>query len=179
MILFFFLMILFVCLISFLGLQYFDIRVLGVPLVASITSVGINVDTLKAVLGVGVVFSEFVVVIISMLDRIGETLRDMVKPTVRLIPFFLFLFAIWKALSPIIFNLLPPPIGETFGFTASEVSVTTFVQSGTFTEGILLSLAMMLLFVIAHNALSVHDSDEVRKLRAENAKLRKELRRGL
>ncbi len=183
MLLLFFVFLLFTCLMGFLGLEYFsnfDVRILDVPVVATITSTGISPDALKAFFGIGVVFAEFVVVILAMLDRIGETLRDTVKPLVRLVPFGIFLGAIWNAFSPIAFNLLPDEISSAFNATNTEVSITAAVQSSAFTESILLSLGAMLLFIIAHNALGIQrESDEMQKLRAENAKLRKELRRGL
>jgi hypothetical protein len=53
--------------------------------------------------------------------------------------------------------------------------IATAVENGSLTEGILLTLGTMLLFILATRALS-SESAEVRALRAELAKYRKVLK---
>ena len=173
---------LFVCLVGFLGQEYynilglFDIKIFDISIVSTNNSSGLTPETLQNLLGLGVVFSEFVIVLISMLDRVGETLRDIIKPLFRLIPFGVFMFSMWKAFSPIVFKLLPVTIAESVGVATTNTDITQTISQ----EIILTSLVAMVLFVIAHNALGVQrESEEAKKLRAENARLRKELRRGL
>lgn len=177
----FFILLLLLFLAGFLGLEYVEeISILGVPLIGTATSVGIARDTLKAIAGMGLVFCEFVVILLSMLDRIGDTLRDVVKPLIRLVPFGLFITSIWEAFSPIAFNLLPANVAESVGVARTGASIAETVQTGNFTESILLSLAMMLLFVIATYALGVQkESVEIKQLRAENARLKRKLDRGV
>jgi hypothetical protein len=175
-----FILILLGSLAGYLGLDLgLDLRVLGVPVFATASAqTGIPVGTIKNLLGIGVLFSEFVVILFTMLDRIGDTLKETIKPVVRLIPFGVFLAAAWDIFAPIILALLPSAVATAFN--SPQMAITDAVNRDSFTPSLLLSLGAMVLFIIGNYALGrPKDSAEVQALRAENARLKKELRRGL
>ena len=175
-----FILLLLGSLAGYLGLDLgLDLRILGTPVFATASSeTGIPLNTIKNLLGIGVLFSEFVVILFTMLDRIGDTLKETIKPVVRLIPFGVFLAAAWNIFAPIVLALLPSNIAAAFN--SPQVALTDAVNRDSFTPTLLLSLGAMLLFIIGNYALGrPPESPEVRALRAENAKLKKELRRGL
>jgi hypothetical protein len=163
---------------GFFGLGYFDIQVSEAypPLIASVTQAGISMTTLQILLGVGILICQMAIILFSMLDRIGYAIRAIVVPLIRLIPLLAFLTSVWKTYSPIIFNLLPPSFGEVFGVTTSEGYMVQAVSDGTFSRGVIITLITMIIFVIASFALRPRDSAQIKALKSENAKLRKQVR---
>lgn len=181
MILLFFVILLILFLAGFLGLDFgMDVRILGSnPFFAAATQqTGIPLETIKNLMGIGVLFCEFVIILFSMLDRIGDTLRESIKPLVRLFPFGLFIITAWNIFSPIILALLP--VGVATAMNEPQMELAQAISSASSTPKLLLSLGAMFLFMLTNYALGRSpENPEVRALRAENEKLRKELRRAI
>lgn len=138
-----------------------DIEVMG-------TTVGsLKDENVKIFLGGAIAFLEFAIVLFSMLQRIADTIREVIKPVARLLPLGAFLTAIYTTFEPI--------VSKFFVASESDVDVAAVVNSSSFSFGILLTLGTMLLFLLANRILG-GDSAEIRALRAENAKIRRLLR---
>ena len=87
-----------VFLAAFLGFGYFDVQITDAapPLFASLTQAGITTTQIQTILGVAILFCQFAVILFSMLDPIGDTIKALIKPLFRLFPLLAFLAAIWK-----------------------------------------------------------------------------------
>lgn len=152
-------------------LQAADLKILGISVLS---------PNFKLFLAVGILFCEFAIIMYSILDHVGNTIRDVIKPLVRILPLGAFLTTTYNTFSPLIFSNLPNEVGQTMGPTGYQTySVAQAVNSGRFAEGILLTLGTMFLFVLASTALGERDSAQVKQLMAENRRYKKELRRGL
>ena len=170
----FFVLLLLFFLASFFGLEYFDVEIFGTTVRTALTDYGISLSAVRVFLGIGIAFCEMAIIALSMLDRIGDTIKETIRPLMRLIPLGAFLTAIWNTFSPIIFSLLPAGVAQAFGTAKNEGYITQAVNNGTFSEGVILTLATMLFFILTTYALGRHrDSAEVRALRAELAKYKK------
>ncbi len=154
MIVFFLVLLLLVFLAGFFGLETYaqnvmqasDIRILGISLLSS---------EFRAFLGIGVLFLEFAVILFSMLDRIGDTIREIIRLAARLLPFGLFLTSIWKTFAPVLQALLPNEILGQIGMASENPAPLTQVVTGDgFSEGVLLTLGTMALFIITTYALN-------------------------
>jgi hypothetical protein len=182
MILLFFVILLIIFLAGFLGLDFgMDVRILGSnPFFASVNQqTGIPLETIKNLMGIGVLFCEFVIILFTMLDRIGDTLRESIKPLVRLFPFGLFIITAWNIFSPIILALLPTAMVAAVT-SEPQMELAQAISNASSTPKLLLSLGAMFLFMLTNYALGrVPENPEIRNLRAENARLKKELRRGI
>jgi hypothetical protein len=179
MIVFFLFVLLLVFVAGFFGLdgiaqnvmQASDVKILGFSLLT---------DGFRVFLGIGILILQFAIIIFSMLDRIGDTIREIIKATVRIVPFVLFLSSTWKTFSPILATLLPPSVNNTLGMASTNASVAQIVNSDSFSLGVILTLVTMFLFIVTTYALSgPRESPQVKALKAELARARKELRRGL
>jgi hypothetical protein len=176
-----FVVLLITLLAAFVGLGRFDLLISeNVPsLFAGLNEAGVSMFEIQTWLGVGVLFCLFVIVIFSMLDPIGDTIKSLIKPLIKLIPLFAFLTALWKTYSPVIFSVLPAGVAEAFGTAKTDNYVAQSVSDGTFLTGVLATLGTMLLFVIATYALRRTGPDNeqiIKELRAQNERLRRQLR---
>ena len=162
---------------AFIGLGYFDIQISDTTsLMTALNDVGISMAQVQVLLGVAILFCQLAIILFSMMDRIGYALLAIVKPLIRLVPLLAFLTTVWKTYSPIVFNLLPDRFSEIFGVSTTDNYLAQSIADGSFTEGVLVTIITMLLFVLVSYALRPSDSPEIRRLKEENAKLRKQVR---
>jgi hypothetical protein len=163
---------LFLC--AFLGLEPFlvnvihatDVRIVGI----SLTGTGF-----RAFLGFGVVFLEFALIVFALLDRVGETIKAVLKPLASLLPLVGFIFSSYQTFAPIFASLLPRSLATQAGIAQNENYLAQAVNDGTFTRNVVVTVVMMLLFVLTTLALSRPGdvSAEIRRLRAENDRFKK------
>lgn len=124
-------------------------------------------------LGGGIVLFEFIIILFSMLDRIIDTIKEVIRPVAKLIPLGAFLTAIYQTFEPIIKSFLPEQVVGAAGNNPGYIAQA--VNDGTLTQGILLTLGTMILFLLAGRALRP-DNAEVKRLQAELARTRRALR---
>ncbi len=162
---------------AFISLGYFDVQITeSTTLLAALNDVGITTNELQLLLGVAILFCQLAIILFSMLDRIGSAILAIVKPLLRLIPLIAFLTTVWKTYSPIVFNLLPARFAEIFGVSTTDDYLSQSISDGSFMLGVILTIVTMLVFVLFSYALRPGDSTQVRQLKAENAKLKKQVR---
>ncbi len=125
--------------------------------------VSLSIASVRTVLGVGIVFLELLIIIMSVFGRILDTLRATIRPIVTLIPLAGFLVSVYNTFRPIVESLLP---GGDATYIAQAVNDTGFTQSLTQTFG------LMLLFLLVTVILG-GESGEVRRLKAELRKYQK------
>lgn len=166
--------------VAFFGFGYglFDVQISeNIPSLSNyLAEIGVSMTGVQVFLGLGILFCQFAIIIFSMLDRIGDTIKAVIKPLVRLVPLFIFLGSIWKTYVPVVINLLPDSIAGFLGVTKVEGYMAQAVDDGTFSLGVVLTLGAMLLFVVTTYALGRQDNARLKALEAENARLRKQLR---
>ncbi len=177
MLTFIFVILLTVFFVAFVGLGTFDIEISqNMTLMSTLNDVGISMADVQVVLGIGILFCQVAIILFAMLDRIGFAVRAVIVPLLRLVPLIAFLTSIWKTYSPILFSLLPDRVAEVFGAAKVDNYMAQAVSDGTFMRGVIITLFTMLLFVLFTYALRPGDSPQVKQLKAENAKLRKQVR---
>ena len=178
-----FVILLIIFLGAFLGLRPFtttvlqaqDVQIMGV----SIFGMGFQVF-----LAIGIVFLEFVIIFVSLLDRIGETIKAVLKPLLSLLPLGFFVSAVQKTFTPIFLSVLPDNLALQFGgvsiaadagMAQNENYIAAAVADGSFATNVLLTVVTMLFFaVISYFTVKPRDfSGEVKRLRAENARFKK------
>ncbi len=175
-----FALLLVIFLIAFFGLDQFT-QLLGIAVandnipIATINNVQIMLSRseLRVFLGGGIVFFEFAIIMLSMFDRVLDSLKAVVKPITVLVPLIGFVYSVYQTFSPVVKSLLPTEIGG-----AEPGYIATAAQDETLGLNVLLTFGMMLLY-LAITRIVGGDSPEVKALKAENARLKKELRRGL
>jgi hypothetical protein len=161
----------------FLTLGYFDVQIsTNTTLLAALNDLGITTDELQVLLGVAILFCQLGIIMFSMLDRIGFAILAIIKPLLRLVPLIAFLTTVWKTYSPIVFNLLPERFSEIFGVSTTDGYLAQSISDGTFMLGVILTIVTMLVFILVSYALRPGDSPQIRQLKAENAKLKKQVR---
>jgi hypothetical protein len=177
MLTFIFVILLIISSILFLTLGYFDVQIsANTTLLAALNDLGITTDELQVLLGVAILFCQLGIILFSMLDRIGFAILSLVKPLIRIVPLIAFLTTVWKTYSPIIFNLLPERFSEIFGVSTTEGYLAQSISDGTFMLGVIITIVTMLVFVLVSYALRPGDSAQVKQLKAENDKLKKQVR---
>jgi len=169
-----FLLIMF--LIAFFGMESYivnymgkaDVRIMGVSLLS---------NGVQAFLGIAILFCQFAIILFSMLDRVGETIRDIIKPLIRIIPLWAFISVSYSTFSPLFFSLFPPNVAMAMGVpTYENFSFAQAVNQQTFSEGILVMSFTMLLFVIATAALrDKRDTARVKQLEAQIRRLKRSM----
>jgi len=125
---------------------------------------------LKAFLAGGIVFLEFSIILFAMLDRIVDTIREIIRPIAKLLPLVAFLTSTYQTFGPLVKSFLPQSVVGPTGNNPDYITIA--VADGSFSRGILLTLGTMLLFLLANRAL-MSESEEVRALKAELKKARK------
>ncbi len=123
-------------------------------------------------LGGGIILIQFAIILFSMLDRIANTIREIIKPVARLIPLAAFGVAAYQTFEPLISGLLNPNFVAEGADTAALASA---VESGAITRAVLITLGTMILFLLSNRLMSA-ESEEVKRLRAELARTRRALR---
>lgn len=177
MLTFIFVILLIIFVIAFISLGYFDVQVTeNTTLLVALNDLGITTDELQILLGVAILFCLLAIILFSMLDRIGFAILSLVKPLLRIIPLLAFLTTVWKTYSPIVFNLLPDRFAEIFGVSTTDGYLSQSISDGTFMLGVILTILTMLVFVLVSFVLRPGDTAQVKQLKAENARLRKQVR---
>lgn len=118
-----------------------DVKVFGVSFV------GQQVHTF---LGIAIVICEIAIVLFSMLGRMRDTLDDILRPFLRFAPLYAFFEVFRRSFRPILTRYFP----FLFGSPEQEASIAQAVSSNAFTEGVLLSVGALILFIITNNFLS-------------------------
>lgn len=119
---------------------------------------------LRVLFVLGIVFCEFVIIFISLFDRILDTFRVLIRPIVTLVPLGTFLFSIYDTFKPVVENLLPGRGGLA--------AVATEVNKGEFNNRVLISIGAMLLYLLVAKIFG-GETQQVRELKAELRKLKK------
>jgi len=131
----------------------------------------LSLSALRAFLGGGIIFFEIMIVVLSVSNRILDTIRSAIRPIVTLLPLAAFLYSAYTTFDPIVRRLLPPPIG------GESLDIAATVNSPAFSDNVLLTFGTMMLYLIVAWILGRGDSQaEIKALRAEVKKLRQ--RRG-
>ena len=131
--------------------------------------ISLSLPALRAFLGSGIVFFEFIIIVFSVLDRVLDTIRALIKPIAVLVPLGAFLVSAYKTFEPIINTVLPKPYGA-----GEPAAIAGAVDSPAFSTNVLLTFATMVVYLITTYFLR-EESKEVKALKAENAKLRRQL----
>ena len=141
-----------------------EIRVMGVSLQS---------PQIQAFLASGIAFFQFAIILFSVLDRIADTIKIIIKPVAVLLPLGAFLLAVYRTFAPIIMSFLPQELVGAAGNNPTYIIQAS--QDGSLTTGILITLGTMMLFLLAYRTLTA-ESEQVKALKAELARMRKALR---
>jgi hypothetical protein len=101
-------------------------------------------------------------------DRVLDTIRALIRPLAVLVPLGAFLVSAYETFAPIIRILLPAPLGSG---TPNEIAAA--VSTETLKMNVLLTFGFMVVYLITTYFLK-EDSKEIKALRAEIAKLRRQ-----
>jgi len=131
-----------------------------------------NIPELQTILGGGIAFFQIAIVIFSILDRAADTFKFIIRPFAAFISLIIFLGVMYRTFAPILVNFVPQQAAQAMGVQGADPA--THVISSQFAAGILFTLGTMLFFLLAYRALT-EESDQVKRLRSEIAKLRRAL----
>ena len=161
-------------LIVFLGLFYGpDLYTNATGTQIQVAGVSLQSPQIQVFLASGIAFLQFAIVLFSVLDRVADTIKLIIRPIAVLLPLSAFLMALYKTFAPIVESLLPQAVVGAAGDNPAYIAQAA--QDGSLTRGILITLGTMLLFLLAYRALTA-ESEEVRALKAELARTRRALR---
>ena len=133
-----------------------------------------DIPQIQVILGSAIAFFQFAIVVFSLLDRIADTFKFIIKPIAVLLPLAAFLLSSLRTFAPILATFIPDAVLEAAGAN-TDASVASWVTSPEFAAGVLITLGTMLLFLVTYKALTA-ESPEVKALRAELARTKKALR---
>lgn len=128
--------------------------------------VSISKAGLRAFLGAGAVFFEFLIIVLSLLDRVMDTIKALVRPLTVIVPLAGFLYSAYQTFEPIVRSLLPTEI------SGASTNLVEIVSQPQFNQRVLITFALMVLYLL-FSRLFAADNAEVRALRAENQRLKK------
>jgi hypothetical protein len=120
--------------------QASDVRILGVSLLG---------EEVHTVLGIAIAICELAIVMFSMLGRIRDTIDDLLRPLLRFLPLAGFFFAFFDTFRPILSNFFP----GLFGRPEPNVTIAQAVSRDTFSEGVLLTVGALVLFLMTNRFL--------------------------
>ncbi len=120
--------------------QASDVKIFGVSLL------GEEVHTL---LGIAIAICELAIVMFSMLGRIRDTIDDLLRPLLRFLPLAAFFFVFFDTFRPIFANFFP----GLFGAPDPNITIAQAVSQDTFSEGVLLTVGAMVLFLMTNRFL--------------------------
>lgn len=132
------------------------------------SQLSLSLEQLRIWLGAGVVFSELVIVVLSVFDKIVDALKAVIKPLFILLPLVVFVDRFIKIFGPIIRSFLPASLG---GGGAIEIAST--VNSPNFETNVWATLGAMVFFLIMARIFG-GDSREIERLRREIRRLREQ-----
>jgi hypothetical protein len=171
-VLFFLLLIVFIT--AFFGMESFvvnfmqaaDVKVLGISMLD---------PGFRLFLALGIVFCQLVIIMVAMLDRVGDTIRDVIKPIFRLLPLMAFVTVSYNTFAPIVFSMLPETAAQVAG-QSPNYNFAQAVYAPEFSTKIMLTVVTMVLFLITSSTLSdTRDSARVRQLEAQIKRLKRDL----
>ncbi len=165
--------LLIVCLILFFGITYMSTTGQALSVMGNTIQVPIP-EQFQVLFASGIAFFQFVIVIFTLLDRIADTFKLIVRPFAVLLPLVAFLAAMWRTFAPIFAGFMPQAMVEATGVDAS-VSMAAWVNDPVFRIGIAFTLVFMFLFLLTYKALTA-ESHEVKVLKAELARTKRALR---
>lgn len=131
--------------------------------------VAVSQPGLRAFLGIGAVFFEFLIIVMSMFDRVLDTIKVIIKPLTVVVPLIAFVYSAYQTFEPVVRTLLPTEISG-----ASTNDLVSIVSSSDFNQKVLITFAFMVLYLI-FSRLFVTDNAELKALRAENQRLKRKL----
>lgn len=162
-----FVMLLAIFLAAFFGFDSIT-HAMGVPGDASAVAVGVgpvsfpvSLAAVRLALGGGIVFFEFLIIILSVFDRVLDTIKAVIKPIAILVPLAGFVYSTYQTFAPVVQSLLP----------GASANATAMLSGPDFNRNILLTFGTMLLYLLLSRILSP-ESSELRALRAEVRKLK-------
>jgi hypothetical protein len=117
----------------------------------------------------GILFFEFVIIVLSLFDRMINTIRVIIRPLITLIPLSAFLYSAYETFYPILRTLLP------IGGEADAGRIAEIVNNPGFNSDVLQTIGTMLLYLIVAKIIGrgVVDASEARAMRAELQRYRK------
>jgi hypothetical protein len=121
----------------------------------------------RTFLGGGIVFFELIIIILSVFDRIMDTIKATVRPVAVLVPLVAFLYSVYQTFRPVILSLLPAEVGG-----GDVTYIAQVVNDPAFNQNVLSTFALMVLFLVFAGILGGDDA-EVKRLKAEVQRLKK------
>jgi hypothetical protein len=118
-----------------------DVKMFGVSLLS---------PEFRTLLGIGIAICEMGIVLLSIFGRIGDAISDIVRPLLRVAPLVAFFTVFFKTFKPILTRFFP----SLFGSPETEVSIAQAVNNSSFNEGVLLTVAALVLFMFTNGVLS-------------------------
>jgi len=164
----FFIFLLLVFLGMFLGLDFYTTATASQDVyIATVQNnqVFMSGTGARVVLVLGIVFCEFVIIFLSVFDRILDTVKMLIRPILTTVPLATFLYSTYQTFVPIVRNLIPVQGGD-------PVKIAEVVSDPAFDSRILITIGAML-FYLAVSRVFGGEHAEIQKLRAENQKLKK------
>ena len=124
--------------------------------------ISLSMAAVRTFLGGGIVFFELIIIILSVFDRIMDTIKATVRPVATLVPLVAFLYSVYNTFRPIVQNLMGGDV---------QVIATT-VNQPSFNLDVLSTFGLMVLFLVVAAILGGENA-EVKRLRTELQKYKK------
>lgn len=124
--------------------------------------VSLSRAAVRVFLGAGIVLFQLLIIIMSVFDRIMDTIKATIRPVATLVPLVAFLFSVYNTFRPIIEN-----------FLSGDVEfIAQTVNDPAFTQQMLVTFGLMILFLLVAAILG-GESAEVRRMRSELQRYKK------
>lgn len=124
--------------------------------------VSLSRAAVRIFLGGGIVVFQLLIIVMSVFDRIMDTIKATVRPVATLVPLVAFLFSVYNTFRPIIENFLGGDIE----------SIAQSVNDPSFTQQMLVTFGLMVLFLVVAAILG-GESAEMKRMRSELQRLKK------
>jgi hypothetical protein len=163
-----FVLLLLIFLAGFLGLDFYTTATASQDLyIATVqdNQVFMSGDGARVVLVLGIIFCEFVIIFLSVFDRILDTIKMLIRPILTTVPLATFLYSTYQTFVPIIRNLIPVQGGD-------PIKIADVVRDPAFDSRVLITIGAMLFYLAIAKVFGGSDA-ELKKLRAENQRLKK------
>lgn len=124
----------------------------------------------RGALAVGIIFCEFAIIAFWLADAVGGTIRDVLKPLLRLATLSAFLLSVYRAFGPIVDSL--------FNVNAEPTTITDVGNLTNLVDDyVVMTIVLMILFLIVNAVLGQRPEvdREIKRLQAENARLKSKL----
>lgn len=117
----------------------------------------------RTFLGGGIVLFELLIIVMSVFDRIMDTIKATVRPVATLVPLVAFLYSVYNTFRPIIENFLSGDVEY----------IAQAVNDPSFTQEVLVTFGLMVLFLVVAGILG-GESAEMRRMRSELQRYKKQ-----